>query len=67
MDSTLNFINSYHQEIMLEIIIYQAEAYPFRNDIFKEQSVKLNLQLGGYHKKKYFFRNAITSNKIIYC
>lgn len=39
MDFTLDFINLYHQEIMPEIITYQAEAYPFRDYLFKEQTV----------------------------
>lgn len=39
MDSTLDFINLYHQEIMPEIITYQAEAYPFKDYLFKEQTV----------------------------
>ncbi|CAI6373866.1 unnamed protein product [Macrosiphum euphorbiae] len=39
MDSTLDFTNLYHQEIMPEIITYQAEAYPFKDYLFKAQTV----------------------------
>lgn len=41
---TLDFTNLYHQEIMPEIITYKAEAYVFRDYLFKnKRSVKLNL------------------------
>lgn len=40
LDSTLNYVNVYHQEIMSEIISFQARAFPFKNYLFSESTVK---------------------------
>jgi len=45
LDSTLNYVNMYHQEIMSEIIMFQARAFPFKDYLFPESTVKNIKQL----------------------
>lgn len=40
LDSTLNFVNMYHHEIMTEIIKFQARSFPFKEYLFSESAVK---------------------------
>lgn len=39
LDNTMNYINIYHQEIMAEVITYQAQGFPFKPYLFNENVV----------------------------
>lgn len=39
-DSAMNYINHYHPTIMAEVITYQAQAFPFKDYLFSENTKK---------------------------
>jgi hypothetical protein len=39
LDNTMNYVSVHHQEIMAEIITFQAQEFPFESYLFNENIV----------------------------